>query len=81
MSPMYRARTLRGIEEATMARVPEKTPAEPSPAIARPKMSMTDPVASAAIIDPAKQKNHSLLMTGIETERLDRGLTFKDCNC
>ena len=52
ISPIYLARTLRGTEEATMARQPEKTPAEPSPEIARPKMSITDPVASAAMSDP-----------------------------
>ena len=60
ISPIYLARILRGIEEATMARVPEKTPAEPSPAIARPKMSITDPVASAEMMDPTRQKDQLL---------------------
>jgi len=40
-----------------MARAPEKTPAEPSPETARPKMSMIDEVDSAAMMDPTAQTN------------------------
>ena len=67
--PIYLARTLRGIEDATIARAPEKTPAEPSPATARPKMSMIDPVDRAAIKDPTTQEyqysNHRNMETSL----------------
>lgn len=65
--PIYRARTLRGTEDAMIARAPEKTPAEPSPATARPKMSMIDPVDKAAIKDPTTQNYQSPNHRNFET--------------
>ena len=49
---IYSARFRKGTENATMVMPPEKMAAEPTPATARPMMSMTDPVAAAHRIEP-----------------------------
>jgi hypothetical protein len=52
---IYRGRRLKGTVKPIIVIPPEKSAEAPAPAIARPKMSMTELVAAAQIMEPTSK--------------------------